>query len=520
LTRDRDSRLLADVVAEVKHVELLDPDVRALMFGPPYDKGRWGIFARDVSSGEIVAQYASNDLFMTGSTAKIFSVTAALEQLGVDRVFETHVVQYQNNLILVASGDLTLGGRTKPDGTVDIPDYDHTDANVLPGLATLTPEDPLAGLRELAQQVRKAGITSVNDVLIDDRLWASFRVDDVPVSPIVVNDNLLDFSILPGPKPGDLAQCLYRPGELKPTDIINSTASSVADEGIDDGRELIKLKTDGGVDSAGNLQLELQGKVPAGWKTPPIVYTYQFPDPAARARDYFMLLLSMAGVQVAKPNTATLPSREVVSSLPRVATFTPPKFSETAKLINKVSHNLGANMLPMLMAVYAGIESPTLESGMKLIRDFATRAGLDPKQFNLVDGQGLPDNTVSPAAQVQLLEWLRDRPYYDVFKQSMPILGVDGSLKDALPRDNLARGHVRAKTGTLVTQSTAGLVLQTKALAGYMTGFKPTDRNLAFAIYLNDWPINASTGVEDVLAANRRLGLIAARLWVNHCYTP
>lgn len=34
------------------------------------------------------------------------------------------------NLILVASGDLTLGGRTRTDGSVDIPDYDHTDANV------------------------------------------------------------------------------------------------------------------------------------------------------------------------------------------------------------------------------------------------------------------------------------------------------------------------------------------------------------------------------------------------------
>jgi D-alanyl-D-alanine carboxypeptidase/D-alanyl-D-alanine-endopeptidase (penicillin-binding protein 4) len=41
-------------------------------------------------------------------------------------------------------GDLSLGRRTKPDGTIDYTNFDHTDANVITG-ATLTPEDPLAG---------------------------------------------------------------------------------------------------------------------------------------------------------------------------------------------------------------------------------------------------------------------------------------------------------------------------------------------------------------------------------------
>ena len=39
----------------------------------------------------------------------------------------------QGDLVLVGKGDLTMGGRTKPDGTVDFTNLDHNDANPLPG---------------------------------------------------------------------------------------------------------------------------------------------------------------------------------------------------------------------------------------------------------------------------------------------------------------------------------------------------------------------------------------------------
>ncbi len=54
------------------------------------------------------------------------------------------------NLILVGKGDLTMDGRTKPDGTVDFADLDHTDANLLPG-ATAAPAGP-AELGRLPQR--------------------------------------------------------------------------------------------------------------------------------------------------------------------------------------------------------------------------------------------------------------------------------------------------------------------------------------------------------------------------------
>ena len=46
-----------------------------------------------------------------------------------------------------------MGGRTAPNGTVSYTHIDHTYANSVPG-ATLTPENPLAGLNERALRWR------------------------------------------------------------------------------------------------------------------------------------------------------------------------------------------------------------------------------------------------------------------------------------------------------------------------------------------------------------------------------
>ena len=78
-------------------------------------------------------------------------------------------------LILGASGDLTMGGRTKPDSSSAVSHLDPTTANAL-GNVRLTAPTPLAGYLTLAQQVAAAGLTPMTgDVVLDDRLWIPFN---------------------------------------------------------------------------------------------------------------------------------------------------------------------------------------------------------------------------------------------------------------------------------------------------------------------------------------------------------
>ena len=102
------------------------------------------------------------------------------------------------NLILEASGDLTMGGRTNPDGTIAVSDYDHNEADSL-GNAVLTAPNPLAGYIKLARQVAAAGVKEITgNVIIDDRLFQPYNFrGEFDLKPIFVNDDVVDLTINP-----------------------------------------------------------------------------------------------------------------------------------------------------------------------------------------------------------------------------------------------------------------------------------------------------------------------------------
>ncbi len=146
-------------------------------------------------------------LFFTGSVRKLFSVGSALNALGAGHQFRTPAYAtgtlnggvLDGDLVIVADGDLTLGGRDDGAGGIAFTDFDHTEANSL-GSAILTEGDPLAGVVLLARQVAAAGVTRITgDVVVDDRLFVPFVVPNgkVLITPAIVNDNLIDVTILP-----------------------------------------------------------------------------------------------------------------------------------------------------------------------------------------------------------------------------------------------------------------------------------------------------------------------------------
>ena len=78
------------------------------------------------------------------------------------------------------------------------------------------------------------------------------------------------------------------------------------------------------------------------------------------------------------------------------------------------------------------------------------------------------------------------------------MLGVDGTLADAVKPDSPVRGKVRAKTGTLLWHNAMNrnTLLTSKALAGYLTTAE--GRQLAIAFFVNNVPIAGPSEVPDV----------------------
>jgi len=189
-----------------------------------------------------------------------------------------------------------------------------------------------------------------------------------------------------------------------------------------------------------------------------------------------------------------LPDVDRYPGLAVVARHVSPPFSEAVRVILKVSHNLHASLLPLIVASQKG--GRTLEEGLKQEGLFLRRIGVEPGSVSFGGGAGgSRADYVTPQASLQLLNAMQKRPDFAVYHDSLPLLGVDGTLSEAVVQDSPARGKVSAKTGTLVSYNPVGddLLLTSKALAGYMTA--SSGRKLLIAIYLNNDTINTPADI-------------------------
>jgi D-alanyl-D-alanine carboxypeptidase/D-alanyl-D-alanine-endopeptidase (penicillin-binding protein 4) len=479
---------LASLASSLPAGDKLSERVESLLAEPHFKHAHWGILFVDLETGEVVLERNKDKLFAPASVTKLFSTATALDALGADHRFVTPVYRrgtlrddgtLEGDLILVASGDLTLGGRTTEKGEIDFRDDDHIYAN-WSGNGELTPQDPLAGLKDLAKQVAAAGIRKVTDVYIDDRLFDHTEGSGSgpgTITPIVVNDNVLDFTFEPG-EVDQPAKVEWRP----------QTALFTVDAQVQTVREdqplAITIEREG-------RKFVIRGKLPANKKN--VVRIVEVPDPKAFARALFVEALEASGVEVAAEaadpsRDGKLPASEEFSKLTKVAEFTSPPFAEEAKLILKVSHNLHASTLPLLVAVKSGKRS--VADGLKLEGEFLARAGVDLDAVSFGGGAGgSRADYVAPAATVQLLQHMAKRPDFAVYEKALPILGVDGTLAKSVVPESPARGKVQAKTGTLVWDNLlVGRGLCTsKALGGYLT--TASGKRLAFAAFVNGVPL-------------------------------
>jgi D-alanyl-D-alanine carboxypeptidase len=193
-------------------------DVRSVFDKTRYKNAVWGL--RVLDGDKVLVDLNSRRLFYIGSVRKVFSVGQLLNAVGPQHTYDTPVYRtgtvnrgvLRGNLILVASGDLTMGGRANPNGTIAVSDWDHNEADSL-GNAVLTKPDPLAGYAKLARAVKAAGINRISgNVVIDDRLFKPFLFrGQFYVRPIFVNDDVVDLSIVPGGSPGSRANVNTRP---------------------------------------------------------------------------------------------------------------------------------------------------------------------------------------------------------------------------------------------------------------------------------------------------------------------
>ncbi|MCX7817336.1 MAG: D-alanyl-D-alanine carboxypeptidase [Syntrophales bacterium] len=226
-------------------------------------------------------------------------------------------------------------------------------------------------------------------------------------------------------------------------------------------------------------------------------------EPSRYLPIFFKRALTEEGIKVQLQEVGERSKRKKFSRKKEVLVeYESPPLREYLKVIIKYSHNPGADMIPMLLALEDG--KRTFEEGIRRLTDVLLMARIDAMAVSFGDCSGIsPANLLTPESVVKLLVFMNAHRETKAFKECLSVLGVDGTLQSVVGKESPIYGKLIGKTGTLksfdVLNNTS--LIKSKGVAGYITTVK--GRNLALVIIVNnvhlpDAQDAPSSGLDDV----------------------
>ncbi|EFQ83345.1 D-alanyl-D-alanine carboxypeptidase/D-alanyl-D-alanine-endopeptidase [Aeromicrobium marinum DSM 15272] len=177
-------------------------------------------------------------------------------------------------------------------------------------------------------------------------------------------------------------------------------------------------------------------------------------DPAAFAATRFAELLTERGITVTSVEPVALGAGS--SALAAVGSAPLAQILERMEL---ASDNEAAEVILRHVAIAAG-EDASFVGGATAVRRTLAAAGLDVSDLQTYDGSGLSRaNRATPSMLSDLVARASADPATAALLTDLPVAGFSGTLDDRFGPVPVARGLVRAKTGTLTgVHSLAGTV--------------------------------------------------------------
>jgi serine-type D-Ala-D-Ala carboxypeptidase/endopeptidase (penicillin-binding protein 4) len=154
------------------------------------------------------------------------------------------------------------------------------------------------------------------------------------------------------------------------------------------------------------------------------------------------------------------------------STHTSTPVSEVIRDINKFSNNIMARHLFLTLSGQTG-QPATTERSAAYVQQWLARQGLQFPELVLENGAGLSrKERISSQHLAQVLQHAAASPYSAELQASLPILGIDGTVKKRF-KDSELTGHAHLKTGTL-----DGV----KSIAGYVDASSGKELIMVFII--------------------------------------
>ena len=331
-----------------------------------------------------------------------------------------------------------------------------------------------SGLQSIAQQLKQRGIKQIGQISFDDGYfrgeqingdweWGDLSTDYAPAINglmIAQNSNPLIVS----------QQQVGMPLKYTWTD------PSLNSWQIDNQSLTVPASQDSNVNAIaifGRSTIRLTGKL--SLSSAPAQIDLPLVNPAESFINAFQQTLARSNILL---KSTRLVSSQNVNNLPEIAAISSPTIRELINETNQRSNNVYAEVLLRSIGRthsenYTS-DRDTINLGIDLVKQRLTEMGVDPQAHSIYDGSGLSrHNLAAPSTFVQVLSAMATTPMGQIYRDSLPIAGVSGSLKNRM-KGTLAQGIVKAKTGSM-----SGVA----SLSGYIN--PPQYAPLVFSIILN-----------------------------------
>jgi serine-type D-Ala-D-Ala carboxypeptidase/endopeptidase (penicillin-binding protein 4) len=433
----------------------------------------WGVEVRSLERGEVLYRRDAGRNFVPASNMKLITGATVLEALGPEFRYRTEVL----------AGGIPQGGVLRGPlvvrGTGD------------PTLSRRFQEDPRDVFREWADSLRAQGITrvaggivGVDSAFVGPTLAPGWAWDDLDAgysaefAALQFNENVITVQVVPSRTTGAPAVVILAPA-TQYLQVNNETVTTVAGTAT----RILFTRDPGGPG------LTIAGTIAADSGL--VERTVAVRDPARYFVNVMRETLREQGIAVEGPAILADEWPEAMRRPleGRLFVHSSPPLREILPAMMKPSQNMIAETLLSTLGLEArGVGSTA--SGTAAADSILRAWGLDTRNARLVDGSGLSRyNLVSPELLIGLLARMAASPHRDLWHESLPVAGIDGTMTNRL-RGSPLEGNLHAKTGTL-----GGV----RALSGYLT--TAAGERVVFSTVVNNHARSAATADRVVDAA-------------------
>ncbi len=437
----------------------LQTKINAIVTQPKFLNARWGISVQTLAPNITLYSRDNKKYFIPASNLKLLTTAAVLYKFGGDFKIRTSIYGNEKNLRLVGRGD---------------------------------PSFTTAQLVNLVQQLKQKGYTKIDTLTVDDSYYKGEKLnlnwswEDIffyygaSINSLILNENTAVLTISPQKVGESLIIGLDDNG--KGLQIKNEALTSEKD-----GLNNVDYKYD-----FGSPILTVRGQLPVDAKS--VIQGVAIPDPVGNFIRQLKGILAREGISVKQEIKE---SERPIENEKEIAFVESPPLAEMLATTNLYSNNVYAESFLRTLGVDRKQFKTTEESGLNEMKNILKEIGVNRDNYQLDDGSGLSRlNLINVEAIMQTLKGISQTKVGEIYKKSLPVAGVSGTLKNRF-KGTKAQGIVYAKTGTLTGAS---------ALSGYID--VPGYQTIIFSIMVNQ----SDQSVPEIRKAIDEIVLLLAQL--------